>query len=186
VRSTTTVRSYLSGDSSQDVRLRGHSHLLKPSSCHKAPHSGPAAATPPPRPKLRGWSGAECLPRAECRGVPSCGRLKRRGGGVPESGVCGRSAYGCGRSAARPSAGPREARGRSAYKRGLRAECLQLRAECFLRAECGAVPSAGPPRGEGAECLQARQVCGRSASSFGWSASRGRSAAECRGRGLDR
>jgi hypothetical protein len=65
-------------------------------------------------------------------------------------------------------------RGRSANKRGLWAECAQLRAECLPRAECRAVPSAAS-RGEGAECPRAGSAGGVPAAAGGVP-----SRAECR------
>jgi hypothetical protein len=67
--------------------------------------------------------------------VSSAGPCEAGGGECLQAGVFWRSAS-RGRWCAAQSrvTAPQEARGGSAYKRGLRAECLQLRAECLARA----------------------------------------------------
>jgi hypothetical protein len=118
-------------------------------------------------PQLR----AECLPRAECRAAPSAAPGEARS-------ACKRGSAGSARSWLRAECLPRAectqlgcattgrgattgVRGRSATTFSPRAECLQLRAECYPE-ECRA------GRGSGAECP--RGVCGRSARSCGRSA----------------
>jgi hypothetical protein len=124
---------------------------------------------------------AECSPEAECPGVPQLGEARWRSA---YKGVCGRSACSCGRSAARGRSAQEcrvrrlgEARGRSACRWRLRAECLQLRAECRPRAECPGVPNAAPDEAGGRSAYKG--VCGRSAA-------RGRSAGGCLARRLER
>jgi hypothetical protein len=122
--------------------------------------------------------GAECLQTGSAGGVPPAG-------GVPRTAECGASRGGGAKCLQAASAGG-SGKGAECHKRGLRAECLQLRAECLSRAECASraecrggawrgggrsaptgVWGGGAWRGEGAECLQSG-VCGRSACSCGW------------------
>jgi hypothetical protein len=85
------------------------------------------------------------VPGAECPRVGSAGGVPSAAGGVPFAG-----------GGAECQAVGEGARGRSACKWGLRAECPQLRAECLPRAECRRVPSAR--RGTWAECPEGGRV----------------------------